>query len=94
MPGKNQKVVTIPLDLWVRVKEEYESRPDYWADRDVKSTTALLNHYIKTGVGEDVSATKRREEFEALREELQTIKDLVKLKLAEEDEMGSGTGDI
>ena len=85
MPGKNQKVVTIPLDLWVTVKEEHESRPDYWADHGVTSTTGLISHYIRMGVGEDVSATERRKEFEALREEFQAIKELVRLKAAEEE---------
>ena len=49
MPSKKQKTVTIRLDLYEGVKADYEADISGWGAKGVRSTTGLIQHYIKEG---------------------------------------------
>jgi len=77
---KRQKSLSIPLDLWVRVVAEYEARMEYWADRGVRSSTGLIRHYVNEGL------SGNKDEIQAIKAELQELREIVMRKLAEEAE--------
>lgn len=77
MPGRNQKVVTIPSSLWEDLEKEYESRKEFWASRNVRSTTGLLRYFVRQGLIED-------SEMKQVRDELEQLKQLVMHKIYEE----------
>ena len=75
MPGVNQKTVTIKGDTWEKVTLEFETNSEYWSNQGVGSTTALLEYFVLQGV------SGRRDMIQAIREDLNELKEIVKMKL-------------
>jgi hypothetical protein len=85
MTRRNQKTVSLPIDLWEELEEEFESREDYWTNKRVKSTTGLIRYYLREGLlNTKKSNEKDKADFEDLRREVQQLKNIVLMRIEQE----------